>query len=97
MFNKNQVASFSRKLGIGKMLVVKVRDYARAIGCIKIKLTTYKSMNAAMRLYQRFGFHIVKEVNPGVPLVSFNDRYTLKVRHVLSLIGEKEYDMVLNL
>lgn len=79
------------------MLVVKVMDYARAIGCIKIKLTTYKSMNAAMHLYQRLGFHIVKEVNPGVPLLSFNDRYTLKVRHVLPLIGEKEYDMVLNL
>ena len=79
------------------MLVVKVMDYARAIGCIKIKLTTYKSMNAAMHLYQRLGFHIVKEVNSGVPLLSFNDRYTLKVRHVLPLIGEKEYDMVLNL
>ena len=79
------------------MLVVKVMDYARAIGCIKIKLTTYKSMNAAMRLYQRLGFHIVKEVNPGVPLLSFNERYTLKVNHVLLLISEKEYDMILNL
>ena len=79
------------------MLVLKVRDYARAIGCIKIKLTTYKSMNAAMSLYQSLGFRIVKEVNPGVPLLSFNERYTLKVNHVLPLIGEKEYDMILNL
>ena len=54
-------------------------------------------MYAAMRLYQRLGFHIVEEVNPGVPLLSFNDTYTLKVRHVLPLIGEKEYDMILNL
>ena len=82
LFNKNKVESFSRKLGIGKMLVLKVRDYARAIGCIKIKLTTYKSMNAAMSLYQSLGFRIVKEV---------------KVNHVLPLIGEKEYDMILNL
>ena len=79
------------------MLVLKVRDYARAIGCIKIKLTIYKSMNAAMSLYQSLGFRIVKEVNPGVPLLSFNERYTLKVNHVLPLIGEKEYDMILNL
>ena len=62
LFNNNKVESFSRKLGIGKMLVLKVRDYARAIGCIKIKLTTYKSMNAAMSLYQSLGFRIVKEV-----------------------------------
>ena len=78
-------------------MVVKVRDHAQVIGCQTIQLTTYKTMYAAMRLYHRLGFRIIEEVKPGAPILIFNETVCLRVKHVLPMIGEKEYNMLLTI
>ena len=79
------------------MLVVKARNYVKSTGCHYIQLTTYKTMYAAVRLYMKLGFQIIEEVKPGAPIFKFNERHCLRVKHILPMVAEKEYKMLLKL
>jgi len=50
------VAPESRGRGIGEALVRACMDRARAAGCVRIVLSTQRTMHAAHRIYERLGF-----------------------------------------
>jgi ribosomal protein S18 acetylase RimI-like enzyme len=47
----------ARGLGVGRALVSRILDEARAIGYSEVVLDTLPSMTEARRLYEQFGFH----------------------------------------
>ena len=54
-------------------------------------------MFAAVRLYKKLGFQIIDEVKPGAPIFKFDERHCLRVKHILPMVAEKEYRMLLKL
>jgi ribosomal protein S18 acetylase RimI-like enzyme len=54
----------ARGLGVGRALVLRVLDEARAIGYSQIVLDTLPTMADAQRLYQQLGFHEIADYQP---------------------------------
>ena len=65
----------ARGQGVGTSLVRACLDLARSEGCTRVKLSTQRHMDAAHRLYERFGFRRTPESDwspePGVDLVTY--------------------------
>jgi putative acetyltransferase len=54
----------ARGLGVGRQLVMKILDDARAIGYTEVVLDTLPNMIEAQRLYQQLGFHDILPYRP---------------------------------
>lgn len=54
----------ARGLGVGRQLVMKILDDARAIGYTEVVLDTLPNMIEAQRLYQQLGFHDIQPYRP---------------------------------
>lgn len=58
----------ARGLGLGRALVTRILNDARAIGYAEIVLDTLPSMTEAQRLYEQFGFRDIEPYRPN-PIV----------------------------
>lgn len=54
----------ARGLSLGRILVTKILDEAKAIGYSEVVLDTLPSMVEAQRLYEQFGFHEIEPYRP---------------------------------
>ena len=82
-----------RNLGIGRILVDKVKEHAKKIGCQKVHLTTWTTMFSAVRLYQKLGFKIVGYILPRETKLF---KY-IQLNHIYPMIGERIPEMLLEL
>ena len=53
------VAPASRGQGIGRLLLAKLEDEARKLGCCRLVLETGIRQDAALALYRKFGFTVI--------------------------------------
>jgi GNAT superfamily N-acetyltransferase len=70
------IRPIARGLGLGRALVQRILDEAKATGYIDVVLDTLPSMAAAQRLYEQFGFHEIEAYRPN-PIAG--TRYLRKV------------------
>ena len=74
------------------MLVIKLIEHTRNIGCQKVSLTTWTTMYAAVGLYKKLGFRIVGYINPRYTKV-----FNIQLKYIYPMIGERIPEFLLEL
>ena len=82
---------YQRNLGIGRMLVMKVVEHARSIGCQKVYLATWRTMYSATALYTKCGF---QNIGNRSSKVFFKG---LPMKYIFPILGERIPEFILDI
>ena len=80
-----------RNLGIGRMLVMKVVEHAKSIGCQKVYLATWRTMYSANALYVKCGF---QNIGNRSSKVFFKG---LPMKYIFPILGERIPEFILDI
>ena len=73
---KLYVAEGWKGRGYGKLLMKTIEEYARAAGFRRLYLETHSNLEVAMRMYEKYGFHLIGR--PENVVHSTMDRFYMK-------------------
>ena len=73
---KLYVAEGWKDRGYGKLLMKTIEEYARAAGFRRLYLETHSNLEVAMRMYEKYGFHLIGR--PESVVHSTMDRFYMK-------------------
>lgn len=73
---KLYVAEGWKGRGYGKLLMKTIEEYARAAGFRRLYLETHSNLEVAMRMYEKYGFHLIGR--PESVVHSTMDRFYMK-------------------
>lgn len=73
---KLYVAEGWKGRGYGKLLMKTIEEYARAAGFCRLYLETHSNLEVAMRMYEKYGFHLIGR--PESVVHSTMDRFYMK-------------------
>ena len=62
--------------GYGRLLMKTIEEYARGAGFRRLYLETHSNLNVAMRMYEKYGFHLIGR--PETVVHSTMDRFYMK-------------------
>ena len=73
---KLYVADGWKGRGYGRLLMKTIEEYARGAGFRRLYLETHSNLNVAMRMYEKYGFHLIGR--PETVVHSTMDRFYMK-------------------
>ena len=82
---------YQRNLGIGRMLVMKVVEHAKSIGCQRVYLATWRTMYSANALYTKCGF---QNIGNRSSKIFFKG---LPMKYIFPILGERIPEFILDI